>query len=149
MNSTQQKTSQKLLNQILANESVLLMQTLNYHWNLVGPEFHDYHLLFDKHYHALFEHMDDIAERVRAIQGIALGSFKHILEHATLKEDLTVPTPKQMIAKLVKQYEIHIEHIRASIATIEEKTQDFGSINFLEDLLMKHEKTTWMLRSLL
>ena len=83
MQKNDAKISQELLNEILANESVLLMQTLNYHWNLVGPQFHDYHLLFDKQYNQLFADMDKIAERVRAVQGQALGSFKNILATAS------------------------------------------------------------------
>src|SRR3990167_3961548 len=149
MNKNDAKASQTLLNDILANESVLLMQTLTYHWNLVGPEFHDYHLLFDKQYKEIFEHMDDIAERVRAVQGVALGSFKNILSLATLHEDTgKTPNPKQMIVNLLKQYEKLIEQIREAIAALDKKSTDFGTINFLEDLIMPHEKTAWMLRSL-
>ena len=149
MNKNDAKLSQTLLNDILANQSVLLMQTLNYHWNLVGPEFHDYHLLFDKQYNQLFENMDAVAERVRALQGSALGSFKHILSCATLHEDSgKTPTPKQMIVNLLKQYETLIAQIREAIVTLDKKTTDFGTINFLEELIMQHEKTAWMLRSL-
>ncbi len=133
MNKTEQKISQTALNEILANESVLLMQTLNYHWNLTGPEFHDYHLLFDKQYNQLFADMDKIAERVRAVQGNALGSLKNILASATLKEDSgPAPKPKQMIINLLKQYEMLIEQIREAIIVVDKKTTDFGTINFLE-----------------
>ena len=148
MNKAEQKISQTLLNKILANHAILLMQTLNYHWNLVGPEFHDYHLLFDKQYKDLFEDLDEIAERVRAVGGIAHGSFKHMLADATIKEDLNVPKPKDMIKNILEQYELLIEQIRATIKTLESKTDDFGSINFLEELITHHEKTAWMLRSL-
>ncbi len=149
MDKSNLKISQELLNQILANQSILLMQTLHYHWNLVGPEFNDYHTLFDKQYNQLFENMDKIAERVRAVQGQALGSFKHILTTATIKEDTgKLPTPKQMVKNLLEQYEKLIEQIRKSIITLDKKTTDFGSINFLEELIMQHEKTAWMLRSL-
>lgn len=149
MNKNDAKISQELLNEILANESVLLMQTLNYHWNLVGPQFHDYHLLFDKQYNQLFANMDNIAERVRTVQGQALGSFKNILALATLKEDSgKAPKPQQMIINLLNHYETLIEQIRAAIITLDKKTTDFGTINFLEELLTQHEKTTWMLRSL-
>lgn len=149
MNKNDAHISQELLNKLLANESVLLMQTLNYHWNLVGPEFHDYHLLFDKQYNQLFADMDKIAERVRAVQGQALGSFKNILATASMKEDSgKAPKPKQMIVNLLKQYEALIEQIRAAIITLDKKTTDFGTINFLEELITQHEKTAWMLRSL-
>ncbi|MBP6892638.1 DNA starvation/stationary phase protection protein [Candidatus Babeliales bacterium] len=149
MQKNDAKMSQELLNELLANESVLLMQTLNYHWNLVGPEFHDYHLLFDKQYNQLFADMDKIAERIRAVQGQALGSFKNILATASLKEDSgKAPKPKQMIINLLKQYEALIEQIRAAIVTLDKKSTDFGTINFLEELITQHEKTAWMLRSL-
>ncbi len=149
MNKNDMKISQELLNEILANTSILLMQTLNYHWNLEGPEFHDYHLLFDKQYNQLFEDMDKIAERVRAIQGQALGSFKNILATASMKEDSgKAPKPKQMIVNLLKQYEALIEQIRSSLEKLDKKSTDFGTINFLEELITQHEKTAWMLRSL-
>lgn len=138
------------LNKLLANTSVLLVQTLNYHWNLVGQEFHDYHLLFDKQYNELFGYLDLLAERVRAVEGIALGSMDAMIKVATLKEDKgEVPTPKQMVRRLFEQYESQVAEYRNAIKTLESDTDDFGSINMLEDLLMKHEKTTWMLRSLL
>ncbi|MBP6892639.1 DNA starvation/stationary phase protection protein [Candidatus Babeliales bacterium] len=143
-------TSIKLLNQLLSNESVLLMQTLNYHWNLEGPEFHDYHLLFDKQYNQLFADMDKIAERVRALKGHAIGSFHHVLQHATLQEDTNKTTrPKQMIQNLTKQYEMLIAEIKDAIARLNDSSKDFGTVNFLEELITQHEKTAWMLRSLI
>lgn len=143
------QSSIHLLNKLLANESVLLMQTLNYHWNLEGPEFHDYHLLFDKQYNQLFADMDKIAERVRALKGHALGSFHHILKHASLPEDNDkTPKPKDMVQNLTKQYEMLIAEIKDAITQLNKST-DFGTINFLEELVTQHEKTAWMLRSLI
>jgi len=150
MNQKEQKLSASLLNKLLANSSVLLFQTLNYHWNIVGPEFHDYHLLFDKQYNEIFEHMDLLAERVRAVGGIAHGSMSALIKAAALKEDTgKVPTPKQMITKLYEQHEYQVEQYRDVIKTLEKDTDDYGSVNMLEELLMKHEKTLWVLRSLL
>lgn len=144
-----QKISQNLLNSLLANHAVVLVQTLNYHWNLEGAEFHDYHLLFDKQYNAVFADMDSISERVRAVEGIALGSMKEMLAAATLKEDSgKVPKPSIMVVNLLKQYEATIEQIREGLILLNKKTTDFGTINFLEDLLCRTEKTAWMLRAL-
>lgn len=144
----EKKLSETLLNNILANESVLLFQTLNYHWNLVGVEFHDYHLLFDEQYKQLFDNIDKIAERVRAIGGFALGSMQQMIGFASLKEDQTIPKPKKMIKKLLNQYEMLIEQISLAIMKIEEKNNDVGTVNFLQELITQHEKTAWMLRSL-
>jgi len=149
MNKNDQKVSQKLLNKILANQTVLLIQTLNYHWNVVGKEFHDYHLLLDKQYNMLFLDLDLVAERVRAVGGIALGSMKNILINATLKEDSgDVPDAFQMIQNLLQQYELLILQIYEAIVLLESKTKDFGTRKMLEDLIEKYEKMAWMLRAL-
>ena len=133
----------------MGNTSVLLVQTLNYHWNVTGPEFHDYHLLFDQQYNKLFADMDKIAERVRALKGHAVGSLHHVLQHATLQEDNgKTPKPKQMVQNLTKQYEMLISEIKDTISELNESSTDFGTINFLEELITQHEKTAWMLRSL-
>ena len=138
------------LNKLLANTSVLLIQTLNYHWNLTGQEFHDYHLLFDKQYNELFGYLDLLAERVRAVEGVALGSMDAMVKVATLKEDKgETPTSKEMIKRLFQQYECQIVEYRDAIKALQSDTDDFGSINMLEDLIMNHEKTAWMLKSLL
>lgn len=145
-----QKISIELLNRLLADDMILLMQTLNYHWNLVGPEFHDYHILFDKQYHMLFDDLDLIAERVRAVGGQALGSMSQILKQARLKEDHNLLlTPKQMVQNLLEQYKNFLISIRRSIEKLEKETDDYGSRKMLEDLLEKYEKVTWMLQSLL
>jgi|GEM_PF-631165 len=141
--------SQERLNVLLANHAVLLIQTLKYHWDIVGREFHDYHLLFDKQYNQLFADMDLIAERVRAVGGMALGSMQQMLNAATLKEDTgDIIEPKQMIVRLLDQYEKLIAQIRDMIELLEAKTKDFGTKKMLEDLIEQHEKTAWMLRSL-
>jgi starvation-inducible DNA-binding protein len=142
--------SSNILNKILAGEFVLLVQTLNYHWNLVGPEFHDYHLLFDGQYKAIFEKIDEIAERVRAVGGIALGSMADMIKEALLKEDVGgVPSPRTMVENLLGQHELLIKEIRGGINKTSENNRDMGTSNFLSELIEKHEKFAWMLRSLL
>lgn len=150
MRTKERALSIDLLNALLANTGVLLFQTLHYHWNLVGPEFHDYHRLFDKQYKQLFEDMDLIAERVRAVGGIALGSMDAFLKHATMSEDKgELSTPHQMIATLFQQNEYYVELIRATITTLEKDTDDYGSKKMLEDLIERYEKVVWILRSIL
>lgn len=142
------KISQKVLQETLGNHGVLMFQTLNYHWNLVGKEFHDYHILFDGQYKKLFEEIDKIAERIRAIEGQALGSMKAFVTNATIKEDTAAaPEPKKMIVNLLKQYENLVEHLRDGIEKLE-KSNDFGTRKMLEDIIEDREKTAWMLRSL-
>lgn len=142
--------SSDILNAILADEFVILVQTLNYHWNLVGPEFHDYHLLFDEQYKRIFNFIDDIAERVRSLGGVALGSMADFIKSSHLKEDLgDIPMPKDMVEKLLLNHEALIRSIRQGIDITGQGNKDMGTNNFLCDLIEKHEKIAWMLRSLL
>lgn len=149
MKQKERALSTKQLNVILANTAVLLMQTLHYHWNLRGAEFHDYHLLFDAQYKKLFEDLDLIAERIRAVQGDFLGAMKDMLKFSELQEDTgKLPKPSQMVVKLLQQYEFYIESMREKTALIEKDTTDYGTINMLQSLIESNEKTAWMLRSL-
>lgn len=142
------KNSQKLLQKTLSNHAVLLHQTLNYHWNVEGKEFHDYHLLFDKQYNELFKNLDLIAERIRAVGGKVQGSMKHFIDTASIKEDNgSVPMPKEMIKRLHDQYHKVIEDMRKSVKDLE-KSDDVATRKMLEDLVEIEEKTKWMLKSL-
>lgn len=144
-----QSHSQKLLQKTLANHAVLLHQTLNYHWNVEGKEFHDYHLLFDKQYHILFANLDLIAERIRAVGGKVLASMKNFIDSASIKEDNgPAPHPKEMVKRLHDQYHKTIEDMRKSVKSLE-KSDDVATRKMLEDLIETHEKTKWMLKSLL
>lgn len=141
--------SAEILNKLLADETVLLFKTLNYHWNLIGPEFRDYHLLFDAQYKAIFDHLDDIAERIRAVGGIATTSLTELKQEARLQEDLgDIPTTKMVIVNLLKDHESVIQSLRENINQTAMDNRDMGTNNFLTDLLEKHEKMAWMLRSL-
>lgn len=143
---TDQRVSISILNEILANEFVLLLQTLNYHWNLIGPQFNDYHKLFNDQYTKIFNFTDSIAERVRAVGGIVIASMSELVKISSLKEDTgDIPEPAEMVKNLLKQHEAVIRLLRNGI---DATTKDMGTSNFLTDLIEKHEKMAWMLRSL-
>ena len=133
----------KQLNILLADEMVLFVQILNYHWNLTGPEFHDYHKFFDEQYHAWVEVIDSVAERIRAIEGKAVGTMREFLNHATLKESPEIPSPQIMIENLLASH----THIIQSLHKTLHMDIDDGTNNFLANLLEQHEKMAWMLRS--
>ncbi len=142
--------SANILNRLLADEYVVLVKTLNYHWNLVGPEFHDYHILFDGQYKMIFELTDLIAERARAVGGIALGSMAEFIKNSGLNEASgDIPTPKEMVENLLRDHESISRAMREGINLTGENNRDMGTNNFLGGLIEKHEKIAWMLRSLL
>lgn len=137
----------KLLNGVLADAHVLYIKTRNFHWNVTGPNFIALHKLFDDQYVQLQNAIDEIAERVRALDGIALGSMEEFLKEASLKE---VPgdflDASKMLAKLVKDHEAVIVKLRKGVDLCEEY-EDMGTSDFLTGLLQEHEKMAWMLRA--
>lgn len=149
ISSQDQKVSIELLNGILADLFVLYVQTLNYHWNLVGPQFNDYHKLFDSQYNALFEEIDLIAERVRAVGGIAHGTMQEMVAGSSLQEDGgDIPKPGQMVKNLLEQHEALIRNLRRVVNETAKDERDMGTSDLLTGIMTAHAKTAWMLRSL-
>jgi starvation-inducible DNA-binding protein len=147
LKDTTQKQVAALLNQLLADEFVLYVKTLNFHWNVVGSDFFALHLFFQKQYEALLDIADEVAERVRVFNIPSFGSCAEFIEHATVSESIgkKVSAP-DMLAQLCTDHEIIIQSLRKSVdksATI----GDEGTSNFLTELMEKHEKMAWMLRS--
>jgi starvation-inducible DNA-binding protein len=143
---TRKQMSDKL-NDLLSNEFVLYTKTLNYHWNVHGPLFGPLHALFQKDYEELLDIVDDVAERVRSLGHLSLGSLKEFLAHATVKENPTKHLEAMaMIKNLLADHEAIIKQIRKDIE-LSAKLDDMGTNNFLCDLIEKHEKMAWMLRA--
>jgi starvation-inducible DNA-binding protein len=140
----------RILNTILADEYVLYTRTRNYHWHVIGPQFYPLHLFFEKQYGELDDFIDDIAERVRALDGVAFGSLSEFVEHARLKEAPgDRPGPRDMVLRLLNDHETLIQQLRHDVAACDEKYHDAGTTDFLTGLLKKHEKMAWMLRATL
>ena len=140
------------LNVLLADEYVLYVKTLNYHWSVVGSRFNDLHAFFERNYKELFLVIDEVAERVRMIGEYPLGSMQEFLKHARLSEDIVSDHPVKddiMIQRLLNDYEAIIRSLRVDVGETASVYHDLGTSNFLNDLLEKHEKTAWMLRSLI
>lgn len=136
-----------LLNQLLADEYVLYTKTLKYHWNVKGIVFHDFHKAFKEQYEALFDIVDAVAERARALGQPAAGSLKEFSTLTRLQEiNGQKLTAVQMVKQLLADHEAIIKTIRADIEETA-KLGDQGTSNFLQDLIVKHEKIAWMLRA--
>lgn len=136
-----------LLNQLLADEYVLYTKTLKYHWNVKGIVFHDFHAAFKEQYEKLFDIVDAVAERARALGQPSAGSLQEFSTLTRLKEiNGQNLTPFQMVKSLLADHETIIKTIRSNI---DETAQlgDQGTSNFLQDLITKHEKIAWMLRA--
>lgn len=137
-----------LLNKLLSDEFILYIKSLNYHWNLRGMQFHDLHAFFKELYEKQLDFADDVAERARTLGIAAHGSAREFLQTTQLQE-----TPgtahlesKLMLNNLLKDHESIIKALR-SFAHQATQAGDDGTNNFLIDLMEKHEKIAWMLRT--
>jgi starvation-inducible DNA-binding protein len=127
LSSEQLAGSISVLNRVLADEYVLYTKVRKYHWNVKGMQFNDLHKFFQSMYEALDVVVDDVAERVRSLNGDAMGTLAEFSKISRLKEAPgDYPTAKVMIQNL-----------------------DAGTTDFLTGIMEQHEKTAWMLRSLL
>ena len=84
--ATNLKKVNETLNKVLADGNVLYIKLRKFHWNLSGSDFMQYHLLFEKQYEALEQAIDDIAERISTLGGIAIGTTTEFAKHSQLKE---------------------------------------------------------------
>ncbi len=142
---------QQMLNALLADEFVLYVRTLNYHWNVRGMQFHSLHEFFEKLYKQSAETIDDIAEKVRSLGGHAMATLQEYLSTSRVKEQPSgggePPDPRMMISNLASDHETVIRQLRDAFHTVQEKFDDPSTENFLSDLLEQHEKTMWMLNT--
>lgn len=136
------------LNQLLADEYLLYTKTRKYHWNVVGPRFHDLHLFFEKQYEELDEIIDQVAENARQFGGVALGTLAEFARESRLKEKPGEnPDAEQMIADLLADHETIARELREDIEKADEELEAQDAADFLTSVLEQHNKMAWMLRS--
>jgi starvation-inducible DNA-binding protein len=136
------------LSGLLADSYALYLMTHNFHWNVTGPMFNSLHLMFMEQYTEQWNALDLIAERIRALGLPAPGSYKEFMRLATIKEVEGVPKAMDMVRHLVAAQEAAARTARGLFPLVE-KASDQPTADLLTQRLEVHEKTAWMLRSLL
>ena len=136
------------LSHLLADTYTLYLKTHNFHWNVTGPMFNTLHLMFETQYTELALAVDTIAERIRALGHPAPGSYKDFAKLSSIKEASGVPEAKAMIKQLVEGQEAVVRTAR-KIFPVAEKASDEPTCDLLTQRMQTHEKTAWMLRSML
>lgn len=136
------------LSKLLADTYTLYLKTHNFHWNVKGPMFQTLHLMFETQYNELALAVDLIAERIRALGFPAPATYRQFSALSSIKETEGVPPATQMIKLLVEGQEAVARTARA-VFPIAEKASDEPTADLLTQRLQVHEKTAWMLRSLL
>ncbi len=136
------------LKKLLADSYTLYLQTHNFHWNVTGPRFRDLHLMFEEHYTELAVAVDDIAERIRALGVAAPGTYKAMSSFSSIVEIEGVPVADEMVKILKSSHEQLVKTCRATIK-LSQAADDESSTALISDRMRIHEKTAWMLRSML
>jgi starvation-inducible DNA-binding protein len=136
------------LSNLLADTYTLYLKTHKYHWNVTGPMFQTLHLMFETQYNELALAVELIAERIRALDVLAPGSYTEFAKLATIQEDTDNPNALEMIARLVDGQETVVRTAR-SLFPLVDGAHDEPTADLLTQRMQVHEKTAWMLRSLL
>ncbi len=136
------------LSRLLADTYTLYLKTHNFHWNVTGPMFQTLHLMFETQYNELALAVDLIAERIRALGYPAPGTYSEYARLSSIPETEGVPKAKEMIRLLVEGQEAVVRTAR-SIFPLVEEVNDEPTADLLTQRMQVHEKTAWMLRSLL
>ena len=138
----------KGLSKFMADTYTLYLKTHGFHWNVTGSMFNTLHVMFETQYNELWLSIDTIAERIRALDAFAPGSYAELSKLTSLKESSGIPSAKEMIAQLLDGHETVIREAR-NLSSVAEKGNDEATLDLLTQRLQIHEKTAWMLRSLL
>lgn len=136
------------LSKLLADSYTLYLKTHNFHWNVKGPMFNTLHLMFETHYTELALAVDVIAERIRALDMPAPGSYSQFAKLTRIKEETGTPEATEMLRQLVEDHEAVVRTAR-EIFPLADKSNDEPTADLLTQRMQVHEKTAWMLRSML
>jgi len=130
----------------VADTFAFYLKTHNFHWNVEGPDFYEYHKFFDTLYTEVWEAVDAVAEHLRTLDEYVPGSFSRFSELTDIKDETTIPSGMGMIKQLLADNEIVIKNLKETHA-FAEKENEPAIVNFLEERIDVHSKHGWMLRA--
>ena len=136
------------LARLLADTFALYLKTHNFHWNVKGPMFQTLHVMFMEQYNELWLALDAVAERIRALGFPAPGTPSAFAKLSSIPETPGVPDAKEMVRILVQGHEAVARTARKIFPAVD-KASDEPTADLLTQRMQVHEKTAWMLRSLL
>ena len=136
------------LGRLLADTWVLYGKTHGFHWNVTGPMFTSLHAMFDTQYNELWDSLDEIAERIRALGLPAPFGDSTLTKLASIEEASSIPLAMDMVKQLMSDHEA-VARTARSVFEIADAANDQPSADLLTQRLQVHEKTAWMLRSVL
>jgi starvation-inducible DNA-binding protein len=133
---------------VMADTFKFYLRAHNYHWNVEGPNFPQYHELFEKIYTEVFEALDTIAEQIRAMDAYVPGSASRFSELSSLEDEREIPTTHDMLVRLFNDNDRLLANIQIAYDRAE-AAGNHGFSNLLADRQAAHNKHRWMLKSTL
>jgi starvation-inducible DNA-binding protein len=131
---------------VLADTFTMYMKTHSFHWNVIGPNFSEYHAFFGTLYEELHAAIDLIAEQIRAANSFAPSSLDRIKELTRIEESDTIPAADRMFQILINDNNIVLDALKQAYDAAD-KAEELGLANFLQDRMDIHKKHGWMLRA--
>lgn len=136
----------KQLKETFATTFAFYLKAANFHWNVEGPSFFEYHKLFETIYADVYQSIDPMAEQVRALGTYTPGSFKRFQELAQIEDALQPLSARDMVQRLYDDNAIVIESLNKSFKAAQSENLQ-GLMNFLADRIDQHNKWAWFLRA--
>ena len=141
--------NEKLINgmkALLGTAFAFYLKGHNYHWNVTGPNFAQYHEFFGDLYEEVFASVDDIAEEIRKLGSFAPASLGRFSDLSLIEDETMIPEPAVMFTRLANDNDVLIKLLYA-VHEMAEEAKAFGTVNFIEERITAHEKHRWMLKS--
>lgn len=138
----------KHLKKMLADSYCLMLMSQNYHWNVRGMNFRNIHLMTEEHYTDLFDAIDELAERIRALGHLSPGTMKDFNDITSINIPNGDLSEQEMVADLLEGHEVVTRTARGALDAASD-AKDEATVDLLTERLEFHEKTAWMLRSML
>ena len=135
------------LKHLLADSYSLYLQTHNFHWNVIGPQFIELHTMFEQQYTELALAVDEIAERIRTLGHPAPGTYSQFSQLSSIEEVVEVPNAPEMIMILKENHERVVRTCR-EVLHLAQQAFDESTVALVSDRMRVHEKTAWMLRAM-
>jgi starvation-inducible DNA-binding protein len=131
---------------VQASVFALYLKAHNFHWNVEGPSFGQYHSFLDGLYNELWSSVDSIAEEIRTTRSYVPGSLSRFKELSVVEDEVNIPTALSMLAKLRDDNEKVIAEL-VKVRELADDAKAYGLVNFFEDRIDAHYKHDWMLRA--
>jgi starvation-inducible DNA-binding protein len=137
----------EIMRKVLADTFAMYLKAHNYHWNVEGPNFPQYHEFFGNLYEELHDAVDPIAEEIRSLDAYAPGSFSRFLELTEIEDETNVPMSREMSLKLLRDNDTVLNTLNVAFKLAEQFDRQ-GLADFLAGRIDVHNKHAWMLRSI-